>query len=150
MLRYLILALALLAGTAAAQSKAVNSATESSREVGPYTVHFTVFPSTFVPAEIASRHGLTRAGNRSLINIAVADRATGKPVKAAVTGTAKNLMQQQKPLEFLAIDESDAHYAIASLRHSQEELFHFALNIAPEGGAQGFPFEFSRILYLEN
>ena len=124
-------------------------ATESSREIGPYTVHFTAFPSLFVPADIASRNGLVRAADRSLINIALQDRASGKAVPAEVTGTAKNLIQQLKPLSFTAIEETDAFYSIASLRHTNEEIFHFDITIDPEGPAAPVNLTFTRKLYRE-
>lgn len=121
--------------------------TETSFE--QYTVHYSVFNSQFIPADIAKIHGLVRANNQVLINVAVEDRSTGQTVKARITGTAKNLIQQSKNLDFKAIEEPNAFYAIAALRHTNEEVFHFYVDVLPEGESQTLSVKFTRKLYIE-
>lgn len=122
---------------------------ESTKVFGPYTVHYSTFNSLFVPADIAKIHQLVRAKDQTLINIAVQKTADGSPVAAQVSGTAKNLLQQQKNIEFKTIQEQDAVYYIGALRHTNEEIFHLDFNIVPEGETQPLTFRISRKLYTE-
>ncbi len=120
---------------------------ESTRQFGDYDVHYMVFDSEFVTAEIAALHGLVRGRDLALINISVHEASSGKPVRATVTGQARNLIQQSRPLSFKTIEEPDAVYAIASLRHTNEEVFHFHLDILPEGETRPLQLQFTRKLY---
>ncbi len=125
---------------------------ETSQAFGDYRVHYNVFNSTFVTPEVARLHGLTRAGNRVLINISLTRTREGETslgLPARVTGTATNLLQQQRPLEFVTVDEGEAVYYLASLRHTREEIIHFTVNVQPEGGDQAFPVRFTRTLYID-
>lgn len=49
----------------------VIEASERSRVFADYTVHFSVFNSAFVPAEVAAAYKITRAKDQALINISV-------------------------------------------------------------------------------
>lgn len=122
---------------------------ESTKVFGQYTVHYSTFNSLFVPADVASIHQLVRAKDQTLINIAVQKTADGSPVAAQVSGTAKNLLQQQKNIDFKTIQEQDAVYYIGALRHTNEEIFHLDFTIVPEGEKQPLTFRLSRKLYTE-
>ncbi len=122
---------------------------ESTRILGDYQVHYSVFNSQYVPADIATVHGLVRGKDQALINITVQEAATGKTIPARVSGHARNLLQQLKPLDFKAIEEPGAHYSIASLRHSHEEVFHFIIDISPPSASRPLRLEFNRKLYVE-
>lgn len=122
---------------------------ESTKVFGPYTVHYSTFNSLFVPADIAKLHQLVRAKDQTLINIAVQKTADGSPVAAQVSATAKNLLQQQKTIEFKTIQEQDAVYYLGALRHTNEEVFHLDFVILPEGETQPLTFRLSRKLYTE-
>lgn len=122
---------------------------ESTKVFGPYTVHYSTFNSLFVPADIARIHQLVRAKDQTLINIAVQKTADLSPVAAQVSGTAKNLLQQQKTIDFKTIQEQDTVYYIGALRHTNEEIFHLDFTIVPEGETQPLTFRVSRKLYTE-
>lgn len=122
---------------------------ESTKVFGPYTVHYSTFNSLFVPADIAKIHNLVRAKDQTLINIAVQKTDGRIPVAAQVSGTAKNLLQQQKAIEFKTIQEQDTVYYIGALRHTNEEIFHLDFSIVPEGELQPLTFRISRKLYTE-
>lgn len=122
---------------------------ESTKVFGQYTVHYSTFNSLFVPADVAGIHQLVRAKDQTLINIAVQKTADGSPVAAQVSGTAKNLLQQQKNIDFKTIQEQDAVYYIGALRHTNEEIFHLDFTIVPEGETQPLTFRLSRKLYTE-
>lgn len=122
---------------------------QSSKNFGRYTVHYSTFNSLFVPADIAKIHKLVRAKDQTLINISVQKNADGKPVPAKVTGTAENLLQQLKTIDFKTIEEPGAVYYIGALRHTNEEIFHLDFAIVPEGENTPLEFRLSRKLYTE-
>ena len=101
---------------------------DSTQEFDNYLVHYSVFNSAFIPADIAKLHNLVRAKDQALVNISVQDKHSGESIAAQVEGTARNLMQQQKTLTFVTLQEPGASYAIAALRHSNEEVFHFDIS----------------------
>src|SRR5690606_35804015 len=111
-----------------------------------YTVHYSTFNSLFVPADIAAAHKLVRAKDQTLINIAVQRKADGQSVSANVSGTAKNLLQQLKNIDFKTIEEPGAVYYIGALRHTNEEVFHLDLKIVPQGETRPLEFRLSRKL----
>lgn len=124
----------------------------SQQKFGEYTVHFSVFNSTFITPEIAKIYGITRAGDRALVNISVTSTANGKTslgLPALVSGTATNLIQQQRPLEFRTINEGDAVYYLADLRHTNEEIMNFVIDIKMDSKATPFTVRFTRNLHID-
>ncbi|MGI1679337.1 MAG: DUF4426 domain-containing protein [Cellvibrionaceae bacterium] len=119
------------------------------------TVHHSVFSSTSVLPKIASQLGIIRGKNYVLINIALTENDStdgGKP--AIVSGTAANLLQQVKKLDFKEISEATATYYIASLRVTEEEVFHFKINVAPKDKIDdssqdnNYEIKFTKTLYV--
>ena len=131
---------------AAAQT---NSANKYSQTVNGYTVHFSVFSSTSISADMAQRYNLIRAKDRVYINIAVVpeDKAFGG-VRANVKGFATNLIQQRKDLDFQTIQEPNATYYLAPLRHTNNEVFHFTITVDPTGPTSPFDVKFTKELYV--
>lgn len=120
---------------------------------GDYTVHFTVFNSTFITPDIARAYALTRGDNQVLINISVTKTSGGLTslgLPAQITGTATNLIQQQQILDFKTISEGEATYYLASLRHTNEETINFSAEVQPEGVTAPFTVKFTRTLHVEN
>lgn len=124
-------------------------AQSGSERFGDYQVYYSVFNSTFVPADIASVHGLVRGEDRALVNISVTSAEGGLGQEAKVTGTATNLMQQAQTLPFQEINEGDTYYYIAPMRHTEEEIYNFRITIEPEATEQTFELTFSQKLYTE-
>lgn len=115
-----------------------------------YQVLHTVFNSTFIKPEIASAYNLTRGKDHALINIALVktdDVGQSYGLPAKVTGTVANLMQQQKPLEFIEIKEQNAVYYLADLRFQNEEVLHFTINVNANG--KDHEVTFTKKLYAE-
>src|SRR5690554_5561702 len=82
------------------------SAQGDSQTFGDYTVHYSVFNSTFLKPEIAQTYGLIRARDRALINVSVTktdDEKTTLGLPAQVRGQTSNLLQQQQQLDFQEI-----------------------------------------------
>lgn len=154
MCRFFVLTLSFLLACSALAQTDQQPEHENSRQFGDYTLHYSVFNSTFIPADIAGLYGLTRARDQVLINVTVtrtdAEGNASLGLPADVTGTASNLMQQQRELDFTEIDEGDAVYYIASLKHTDEETIRFNLSVQPEGEPRPLEVNFSRKLYVEN
>ncbi|WP_347330710.1 DUF4426 domain-containing protein [Marinimicrobium locisalis] len=124
-------------------------AQSGSERFGDYQLYYSVFNSTFVPADIASVHGLVRGEDRALVNISVTSAEGGLGQEAKVTGTATNLMQQAQTLPFQEINEGDTYYYIAPMRHTEEEIYNFRITIEPKATEQSFELTFSQKLYTE-
>ncbi|WP_111642106.1 DUF4426 domain-containing protein [Marinimicrobium alkaliphilum] len=149
MIRWLGLMLLALASSVHAQTDQTRYI-ENSQRFGDYQVHYTVFNSTFIPLEAAQAYGFTRARDRALVNISVTQRtddgeSLGLP--AQISGTATNLAQQQFRLRFEEIDEGTATYYLAPLRHTDQEVMHFDIEITPEGESDAIQFRFTRTLH---
>ncbi|WP_020210683.1 DUF4426 domain-containing protein [Gilvimarinus chinensis] len=154
--RWACVALLLSSGLAWAQKEIPTAReldkSERSKTFGSYTVHFSVFNSAFVPPAVAEIYQINRARNQVLVNISVTETKgdqTSLGLPAKVTGTAKNLIQQLQTLDFKTISEGDATYYIAPLRHTNEEVYNFAIEVTPEGTARPLEVTFSRKLYVQ-
>ncbi len=125
------------------------SQAEQKVQLGNYEVHYVAFNSTFIPAEVAKIYGLQRSRYNGLINITVLDSksANKAPVAVNISGTARNLIGNQKNLEFKEIREGESIYYIAELRHSNEETFRFKLTI-DDGKSQQL-LEFQQKFYVD-
>jgi len=109
-----------------------------------YEIHYNAFNSTLIPAEVASRHGLTRSGNRALINIAVLEKqedGSTQPVSADISGDARNIVQQRQNLIFNEVQEANAIYSISSFQFTNEDLLTMTLNVKPDSSDQTYTIE---------
>ena len=113
---------------------------EQSVELGDYTVHYSVIPSTLIPKETAERHGIVRGKNRALCNITVID-SEGDPYETEVTGEFKNLMGQSTKLKFKVIKEAEAVYSLASFKYTDGENLKFDITVELPDGKESFKFE---------
>lgn len=151
-MKYLVaLVFCLLAPFSAAQIDQPKEIT-THQTFGDYRVHFTVFNSTSIPANVAQSYGLVRGSNRALVNVSLVKITDGVPslgLKAEVTGSAKNLMQQSQTLKFLTIDEGDAVYYLAPFVFNNEEVLHFTVNVQAPDQAAPFQVTFNRTLYKD-
>lgn len=124
----------------------------TTQKFGDYTVHYNVFNSTSIPANVAETYKLVRGEDRALVNISLtktADGSTSLGLPAVVSGVSKNLMQQQQPLKFIEIKEGDATYYLAPFVFTNEEILHFDIQVNADTNAKPMSFTFSRTLYTE-
>lgn len=120
---------------------------------GDYKVFYTVFNSSFIKPDIARTYNITRAKNRVLVNISVIKSGTegdSEGLSALVSGTAANLMQQQKKLKFMEIKEQEAVYYLAPLRITDEEVMNFKIEIKATPDHSPFTLEFSKTMYVDS
>ncbi len=101
---------------------------------GEHTLQYTLFNSTFIPAEVAKQYGLKRSKYEWLMNVLISKTDTYGGVKTLLTGTEKNLLGQVKPLKFITIDEKDTVYYLVPIRVNGEDILHFTITATPEGG----------------
>jgi len=126
---------------------------QTSQKFGNYTVHYNVFNSKNIPAEVARIYNLTRSKDIALVNISLTkteNSVTSLGLPAKVSVKAVNLMQQSKDLEFMEIKETDATYYIAKFRHTNEEDIRFEVSVIPEGENKPLMVSFTRKLFTEN
>lgn len=131
---------------------------QTSQKFGAYTVHYNVFNSKNIPAEVTKIYQLERSKDIALINISLTkteNGATSLGLPAKVSAKAINLLQQSKILEFKEIKEADnngtgATYYLAPFRHTNEEDIRFEVSVLPEGESKPLVVVFTRRLFTEN
>lgn len=126
---------------------ATNPSAEQSQSFGDWDVHYVVVPSTFLRPQIAQQYAVTRAGNRSLVNISVLDQAD-KATRGEVRGSIVNLLGQRRNLAFREVAEADAVYYLAEIEHANEEVLRFHISVTVDG--RELLIEFQQKLYWED
>ena len=108
---------------------------------GDFTIHYTTFASTLIPAEVAAAHGIVRAENQVVLNISVLrDNA---PSPAVIEGAVVNLLNQRFELVFEEVNEAEAIYYLASHTAIEQDILRFSIIVTPPG-AEPFPISFLR------
>jgi hypothetical protein len=121
----------LLVLTAALMAPAI---AEQKQRIGAYDAHYSIVPTLFLKPEVAARHGIRRGRDRALLNVSVLDR-TETPVRAAVSGTVRNLLGQQLNLEFREVLDGTAVYYLAVVQHTNREMLRFVIDITTPDAA---------------
>jgi len=119
------------------------------QKFGDYTVHFSLFSSKFLTPATAKATGFSRAEDRALLNISLVKGTDLSGSPATVVGHYKNLLQQQRSLEFKTIKEPNASYYIAPLRFTSEEILHFSIEVKPLDSEKSFTVNFTRKMYKD-
>lgn len=115
-----------------------------------YSVHYTVFNSTFLLEQVAKTYQLKRSKYESILNISVVPRGESfGGLATQLSGTATNLMQQQKRLNFKKIDEGNVVYYLAPVRINGEEVMHFDIRATPENADTTLQVKFTKKLYSD-
>ena len=137
MKRLLALALLSLAATSVRSEQFI--------AIGEMSAHYMILDTLSLSREVAEAYGIARARDRSILTVSVLD-ADGAPVEVRIAGSATNLLGVARSLSFQAIAEGNAHYAIASLKHTEEQM-RFSLEVqTPDGQVHQMKFE--QRLYL--
>ena len=116
---------------------------------GDETVHFNLFSSKLLSPSIAKASGFTRAADIVLLNVALVKGKAHNGSPAKVIGYYKNLMQQQRAIEFREIKETNATYYIASIRITNQDILHFSIDVTPIGSEKTHNIQFSRKMYTD-
>ncbi|WP_456408169.1 DUF4426 domain-containing protein [Thiolapillus sp.] len=109
---------------------------ENSTKTAGYTIHHNAFLSNELSAEVLKQYGIRRSPNRALINVSIikdVPGATGTPVTAKVTVTARNLRGQIRTIPLREIKEANAVYYIGEFLVENQETVAFTIEAQPEG-----------------
>ncbi len=109
---------------------------------GDFEVHYTAFRSTLVPASVADAHGIVRSNTRIITNVTV--RYDGQPVRARISGTVSNLLNQMFQLDFVEVTEETAVYYLASQVIDEKDTLRYQLEVQPDGAEAPFEISFMR------
>ena len=120
---------------------------EIKQTLGPWDVHYIVFPSTFLTPEIAKANGLVRSKFNAVVNISVLDRETKKAQMPAVEGVARNLIGTSKELKFKRVVDGDAIYFLAPLAYRDRETYRFKVTMSDRGQTEVL--EFQQQMYVD-
>ncbi|MCX4026683.1 DUF4426 domain-containing protein [Endozoicomonas sp. SM1973] len=129
-------------------SPSVNAETKSFND---YTVHYSVFNSTFLQPNVAAQYGIPRGKREGVINISVQKKQqdSNKPISAILNGKVINLIQQSQTLSFKKIEEGTAVYYLAPFEFTNEEQLKFTVEIQPDPNQAPFELNFQHKLYEE-
>lgn len=113
---------------------------EQSQQLGPWTVHYNAFNSTFLSPQIASQYDIRRSRLNAVLNVAVQD-AQGKAQAVALSGEARDLLGHVRTLSFREVREGEAIYYLAQLPFRQEDTFRFEIQLKAAGQQQLLKFQ---------
>jgi hypothetical protein len=114
---------------------------EIKQTLGPWDVHYIVFPSTFLTPEIAKANGLVRSKFNAVVNISVLDKETKEAQMPSVEGSARNLIGTTKELAFKRVVDGEAVYYIAPLSYRDRETYRFTVTITDRGQTETLSFQ---------
>lgn len=120
---------------------------------GEYQIHYSVFPSNVISADVAAIYKIKRSAYRGLVNITPQkiignEQTTG--IKSTVNGKARNLIGNTQVLEFKEIIEGDVIYYLAEFGFSNEETFSFTIDVSPEEKSTVvIPIKFQKKFYVD-
>ncbi len=146
------LGLSLLFSFSAASQAQVQEAppvTETSKQFGNDTVHFSVLNTSFLSPKVARSYSIVRGKNKFLINVSVRRQSDGSnsAVRAAITGTQSDLIHRT-PLDFREVIEQDATYYIAEFAISNDERRDFRLQVSVDD-KPSYDIQFIKMLYVD-
>jgi hypothetical protein len=114
---------------------------EQKKTLGQWDVHYIVLDTTFLTPEIAKANQIVRSKYNALVNISVLDKETQEAQNLSVTGSARNLLGNQKNLDFKRVVDGKAIYYLAVLSHDHREKFRFEVNIQQGNTQEVLKFE---------
>ncbi|MCT6699082.1 DUF4426 domain-containing protein [Rheinheimera sp. 4Y26] len=120
---------------------------EQKKQLGPWDVHYIAMPSTLIEPAIASNYKIERSKFNGLVNISVLNSSDQKAQQVTLSGSAKNLLGQQKTLNFTQVVEGEAIYYLAQLPYRNEERMSFVIDIRQ--GNQNQQLKFEHTFYVE-
>lgn len=118
---------------------------------GDYELHFIVFNSTLLQADIARQYNLPRSGRQAIVNISVLqqqDDGVATPVEATVTVRTRDLLGQARPLPIQVVQEQNARYHLSSLKLLDREMLWFDISVSIPG-ERDFEYSFSQEMWEE-
>lgn len=137
------LVVALLLYTAAAV------AGEQVRRGDGYEIHYNAFRADFLPAAMSTKHGLTRAADRGLLNVTVLrprSDATLEAIEAEVTATVARAGATPAEVRLRPVREPGSVSYIGSFRLEGDEAYRFELTVTPFGATRAQVIRFRQVV----
>ena len=108
---------------------------ENMKKFGDLDVHYMAIGATFLTPEVAKAYGIQRSRYNALVNISVLDNSKNNtPAKTVlISGSAKNLVGQNKSISFDEVKEGDAIYYLAQVNYRNNETIKFDITIIDNG-----------------
>ena len=131
----------LFASSFAATLLALNASAEQFRDFGDWRVHYIAVGASFLPPEVAERHGIVRGDNKAIVNIS-AIGPDGRSGAIDIAGSVTNLLGQKIPLRFREVRDGAAIYYIAPFDFEDAETLRFELRLTlPDHGEETLSFQ---------
>ena len=128
------------------------AAAEQFQQFGDLQVHYNVFNSTAISAEMADRYALRRGEDIALVNVAgrrVLEDGSTRAVRLVVEGTVMNLIGQLRETRFDLIEEPEAIYYMLSTRFTDRETLIFELSVTDTETERTYPMRFQKELWKQ-
>lgn len=114
---------------------------ERMQRLGRFEAHYSLIPTLMLSPAVAGDYGIARGRDRALLNVSIL-APDGKPVQATVTGVVRDLLGQPNPIGFREVLEADAVYYLAEIRHADQEVLRFTIEVqTPDGAEHSFAFQ---------
>ena len=116
---------------------------------GEYEVHYNAFRADFLPADVATQHGLTNSRDRGLLNITVLRRTESggtAPSEAALAVTATSRRVGPQLVRMRPVLEDGTLNYLGEFRLQGEDTYRFEIEITPAGTARAHRVVFSQTL----
>lgn len=110
-----------------------------------YEIHYATFSSLIIPSQVAEAHGIVRSKNRIVTNLSI--RQDGRSIRADVSGTSTNLLEQVTSMNFTEVTEQDAVYYLANQIINERDTIRFNINVKPERIDKTYNLQFMRQYY---
>lgn len=127
---------------------------EKYRDFGDYVVHFNAMTTKDLPADVARSYGISRSGNRAMLNVVILKKepgTTGKPVTGSVSARATNLTGQLKNVEMREIIEEGGAgiYYIGETTVSNGEVLIYTIDVTPINETSRFSAQYKQQFYTD-
>lgn len=123
--------LACLALIALALPVAASDRGSAMQQIGDYVVHYQARSAVRINADLARRHGLTRAPGQAVITVAAIDRHSGAAVTADVQAHAMTGDGRMHRVHLREVRDADAILYLGELSIPQAGSVEFELQVRP-------------------
>lgn len=118
-----------------------NALAEQKKTMGDWDIHYIVIPTTFLTPEVAKANNIQRSKFNALVNISVLDKRTKQAQDVVVSGNARNLLGNNKALNFKKVSEGQAIYYLATVNFDDKETMRFTVDVSQNNTSQQLVFQ---------
>ena len=114
---------------------------EQKKTMGNWDIHYIVIPTTFLTPEVARANNIQRSKYNALVNISVLDKRTKEAQEVTVSGNARNLIGNNRTLDFKQVKEGQAIYYLATVNFDDKDTMRFSVDINQDNVSQQLVFQ---------